>query len=119
MRSVQCFLSVKKSNLKLSISVHSNYKLLHKSDKVVAHIFYKGIIFYFSDKMSSAGKFFHRNAQILIGIGTGAVFGASIIPHTLGLSKYRTFLAQHNEGKEEPITDKINKLTDNVSMHSS
>ena len=58
-----------------------------------------------------------RNFQMLVGTGIGFLFGASMVPQTLLLKKYRSVLASYKEGEEEPVAEDLLELKDKVSQY--
>lgn len=62
-------------------------------------------------------KLGERNFQMLVGAGIGFLFGASLVPQTILLKKYRGVLASYKDGEEEPVAEDLLELKDKVSQH--
>ena len=58
-----------------------------------------------------------KHFQMLVGTGIGFLFGASLIPQTVLLKKYRGVLASYKDGEEEPVAEDLLELKDKVSQH--
>ena len=55
-----------------------------------------------------------RNFQLIVGAGIGVLFGASLVPQTLLLGKYRRVLASYKDGEEEVTSADLVALKDKV-----
>lgn len=59
-------------------------------------------------------NFGQKNYQMLVGAGIGFLFGASLLPQTILLKKYRRVLASYKDGEEESVSEYLLHLKDKI-----